>query len=59
MDGLQKVLMFVESLDKINDEVIGYKEIEGDEFILSLNNLSLSLVDDKNQVEIIYVSITR
>jgi hypothetical protein len=51
--------MFVESLDKINDEVIGYKEIEGDEFILSLNNLSLSLIDDKNQVEIIYVSITR
>ncbi len=50
--------MFVDSLEKINDEIVGLKEIEGQEYVLKLNSLSLSLVDDRNQKEILFVSIT-
>ena len=58
LDGMQKVLMFVDRLSNLNDEVIGFKEIRGDEFLLNLNSLSLSMIDDRNQVEILYASIT-
>lgn len=59
LDGMQRVLMFVDKLDNLNDEVVGFKEIKGDEFVLNLESLGLSLVDDKNQLEILYMSITR
>ncbi len=39
-------------------QVAGFKEIKGDEYVLSLKNLGLSLIDDKRQIEILYVSIT-
>jgi len=29
--------MFVDSLEKINDEILGLKEIEGEEYVLKLN----------------------
>jgi vacuolar protein sorting-associated protein 13A/C len=58
LDGLQKVLIFVENLEAVNDEASGLKEVKGAEYILDLNSLSLSLVDDVNRVEILYASIT-
>lgn len=58
LDGLQKVLMFVDRLDNLSDDVAGFKEIKGDEYILNLNSLSLSLIDDKQKLEIVYASIT-
>ena len=58
LDGLQKVLMFVDHLNNLNDEVVGFKEIKGDEFVLNLKSLSLSLIDDTKQLEIMYMSIT-
>ena len=58
LDGLQKVLMFVDRLDCLNDEVAGFKEIRGDEFILNVNSMGLSLIDDKNRREVLYMSIT-
>lgn len=39
--------------------MVGYKKIKGDEYIMDLNSLGLSLVDDLNQIEILYMSITR
>ena len=35
------------------------KNKEGNEFILKLSNLSLSLVDDRNNKEILHASISR
>ena len=58
LDGLQKVLMFVDDLANVSDEVVGFKEIEGQEYVLKLDSLSLSLIDDRNQIEILHVSVT-
>jgi len=58
LDGLQKVLMFVDRLGQLNDEVVGFKEITGDEFLLSLNSFGLTLIDDRNKTEVLYVSCT-
>ncbi|CAF0704730.1 unnamed protein product [Brachionus calyciflorus] len=58
LDGLQKVLMFVDGLENLNDEIAGYKEIKGDEYVLSFNSLSLSLIDDIKKIELLYVSLT-
>lgn len=58
LDGLQRVLMFVETTSNLNEDVVGYKKIKGDEYILDLDSLGLSLIDDKNQIEIFYMSFT-
>ena len=58
LDGLQKVLMFVDRLSNLNDEVVGFKEITGDEFLLNLNSFSMSLIDDKYKREVLYASVT-
>jgi hypothetical protein len=58
LDGLQKVLIFVDKLESINDEASGFKEVKGVEYILDLNSLSLSLVDNLKKIEILYASIT-
>lgn len=58
LDGLQRVLLFVDRLENVNEEATGFKEIKGMEYILDLNSLSMSLVDDVNQLEILYASIT-
>lgn len=50
--------MFVDRIENLNDEIAGFKEIKGDEYVLNLNSLSLSLVDDIRQIEILYLSIT-
>jgi hypothetical protein len=57
LDGIQRVLMFVDRLDNLNDEITGYKEIKGDEYILELDSLCLSLIDNRNQIEILYASL--
>ena len=57
LDGLQRVLMFVDKLDNLNDEITGYKEIKGDEYMLELDSLCLSLIDNRNQIEILYASL--
>lgn len=53
------MLMFVETIDKFSEEVVGYKTIKGDEYLLNLDSLGISLIDDKSQIEILYMSITR
>ncbi len=58
LDGLQKVLIFVEKLESINDEASGFKEVKGVEYILDLNSLGLSLIDDIKKIEILYASVT-
>ncbi len=58
LDGLQKVLMFVDRLGQLNDEVVGFKEIRGDEFLLNLKSFGLTVIDDRSRLEILYVSCT-
>ncbi|RNA17061.1 vacuolar sorting-associated 13A [Brachionus plicatilis] len=58
LDGLQRVLIFTDSLSKLNEEIVGSKDLKGDEYVLSLTNLGLSLIDDINKTEILYFSLT-
>ncbi len=38
--------------------MVGYKEIKGDEYVLNLNSLGLSLIDDRHSIELLNFSIT-
>ena len=52
--------MFVDNISNLNEEVVDISAVKGDStiFIADLNSVSLSLVDDINQVEIVYMSVT-
>lgn len=38
--------------------MIGFKEIKGDEYVLNLNSLGFSLIDDRHSIELVNVSIS-
>ena len=50
----------MDNISNLNEEVVDISTVKGDStmFIADLNSVSLSLVDDISQVEIVYMSVT-
>ena len=40
-------------------QILGFKLTRGNEFILNLHSISLSVVDDENAIEVRYLSLVR
>lgn len=58
LDGLQKVIMFVDDLYNLNEDVLGANSIEGLDFILNLSGIGLSLVDNIAKKELSFITIS-
>lgn len=58
LDGLQKVLMFVDDLYNLHEDIKGSSRIEGGQILFNVKSVGLSLVNNIQRAEIAYITLS-